>query len=156
MITLNKDQENASNKVVDFIEGRLDIPYFTLTGGPGTGKTVMLKEALSRTNKYLFDRSAAAVAHAAKNVISDSFDHCIPCYTVAQWLGMKMVYSDTGETTFKKNRKTVPKLNTSKIAILDEASMINDELYDDIMQIVNDHGIKLIVVGEHVADFKPL
>ena len=148
MITLNKDQEKAADKVVDFIEGRLDIPYFTLTGGPGTGKTVMLKEALSRTNYYMFDRSAAAVAHAAKNVIADSFDNSIPCYTVAQWLGMKMVYSDNGEVTFKKDKKIIPKLNASKIAILDEASMINDELYDEIMQIVKDYGIKLIVVGD--------
>ncbi len=148
MIILNQDQENAAKKIVDFIEGRLDIPYFTLTGGPGTGKTVMLKEALSRTNTFMFDRSAAAVAHAAKNVISDSFDQSIPCYTVAQWLGMKMVYSDTGEVDFKRNKKATPKLNTSKIAILDEASMINDNLYDDIMQIVEERHIKLIVVGD--------
>lgn len=156
MIILNKDQDIAAKKIIDFIEGRLDIPYFTLTGGPGTGKTVMLKEALSRTNSYLFDRSAAAVAHAAKNVICDFFEQSIPCYTVAQWLGMKMVYSETGEINFKRNKKIIPKLNTSKIAILDEASMINDELYDDIMQIVQDYKIKLIVVGEYVADFKPL
>jgi ATP-dependent exoDNAse (exonuclease V) alpha subunit len=148
MITLNKDQEKASDKIIDFIEGRLNIPYFTLTGGPGTGKTVMLRETLSRTNRYLFDRSAAAVAHSAKNVISESFDHSIPCYTVAQWLGMKMVYGDDGEINFKSAKGVTPKLNASRIAILDEASMINDQLYYDIMNIVTNKGIKLIVVGD--------
>jgi len=148
MITLNTDQELAANKIVDFIEGRLDIPYFTLTGGPGTGKTTMLKEALSRTHYHLFDRSAAAVAHAAKNVVCDAFDSSIPCYTVAQWLGQKMIYSENGEITFVKDKKVVPRLKTSKIAILDEASMINDELYDEIMQIVYVNGIKLIALGD--------
>ncbi len=148
MITLNEDQKYASNLIVDFIENRLDVPYFTLTGGPGTGKTLMLKETLSRTNYYLFNRSAAAVAHAAKNVICESFDHTIPCYTVAQWLGMQMIYTETGGTKFKKNKKIIPKLRTSKIAILDEASMINDALYNNIMEIVQNYDIKLIVVGD--------
>lgn len=156
IIKLNKDQEITSEKIINFIEGDENIPYFTLTGGPGTGKTVMLKETLSKTSFYSFDRSAAAVAHAAKNVICDSFGGSIPCYTVAQWLGMKMIYKDSGEIAFKKNKNTVPKLKTSKIAILDEASMINDELYNGIMQIVQDYKIKLIVVGENVADIKPL
>jgi hypothetical protein len=148
MITLNQDQEVAANQIVDFIEGRLDIPYFTLTGSPGTGKSFILKEALSRTSEYTFNRSAAAVAHAAKNVLSDFFDDSIPCYTVAQWLGMKMIYSDTGEITFKRDKKGDAKLLNSKIAVLDEASMIDDELYDEIMQIVYDRNIKLITIGD--------
>jgi len=152
---LNKDQENAANKIVDFIEGRLDLPFFTLTGGPGSGKSYMIREALSRTSMYMFDRSAAAVAHAAKNVISEAFDHSIPCYTVAQWLGMRVSYSDTGEIIFKRDKKSVAKLKAYKLAILDEASMISDELYDEIMQIVINHGIKLITIGD-VSQLSPV
>ena len=148
MIKLNTDQEKAANKIVDFIEGRLKLPFFTLTGAGGTGKTVLLREALLRTNFYMFERSAAAVAHAAKNVICESFEDSIPCYTVAQWLGLKMTYNDAGEIQFKKNSKSVPKLADCKIAILDEASMINDYLYDSIMGIVQENDIKLIVVGD--------
>ena len=66
---LNDEQEKVAKKIVDFIEGRYDAPFFTLVGAAGTGKTFMLKEALARTNYYQFDRSAAAVSHAAKNVI---------------------------------------------------------------------------------------
>lgn len=148
MIVLNEDQEKAAEKIVDFIEGKLDIPHFTLTGGPGTGKTVMLKEALSRTHRYIFDRSAAAVAHAAKNVLSNAFEESIPCYTVAQWLGMKMSYSTDGDIVFKSDGKIIPKLTASKIAILDEASMINDSLYYEIMNIVHRKNIKLIIIGD--------
>lgn len=148
MIKLNNDQEAAAHDIKDFIDGKLDIPYFTLTGGPGTGKTFMLKEALRRTHSFLFDRSAATVSHAAKNVISEAFNHSIPCYTVAQWLGMKMVYYETGEIAFKPDKYTVPKLVSSRVAILDEASMINDDLYNEIMKLVINHRLKLIVVGD--------
>jgi ATP-dependent exoDNAse (exonuclease V) alpha subunit len=155
MITLNEGQEKAAEKIIDFIEDRLDLPYFTLTGAPGTGKTFMLKEALNRTFAYQFERSAAAVAHAAKNVLSNAFDDSISCYTVAQWLGQRMMYSDTGEIIFKKDAKGVPKLINSRIAILDEASMINDSLYMDIMQLVTKFRIKLLVVGD-VAQLPPV
>ena len=147
-ITLNQDQEEASKKIIDFIEGRLDLPYFTLTGGPGTGKSLMLKETLSRTPTYSFDRSAAAIAHAAKNVLDNFFDSSIPCYTVAQWLGQKMKYTEDGEVVFIKDPKGIPKLSTTRLALLDEASMINDDTYDTIMNIVQQHNIKLIAIGD--------
>jgi len=147
-VKLNKDQEKAANNIVDFIEGKLDLPFFTLTGAPGTGKSFMLKEALLRTNKFMFDRCAATIAHSAKNVLNEMLDSSIPCFTVAQWLGLRMNYSDNGEILFVKSKKAIAQLANYKIAILDEASMINDDLFNDIMHIVNLHGIKLIVVGD--------
>jgi len=147
-VKLNKDQEEAANNIVDFIEGKLDLPFFTLTGAPGTGKSFMLKEALLRTNKFMFDRCAATIAHSAKNVLNEMLNHSIPCYTVAQWLGLRMNYNDNGEILFVKSKKAITQLANYKIAILDEASMINDDLFNDIMHIVNLHGIKLIAVGD--------
>jgi hypothetical protein len=148
MITLNEGQEKAAENIVDFIEGRYDAPFFTLTGAGGTGKSVMLKEALSRTNYYMMNRSAAAVAHAAKNVICEAFDNSIPCYTVAQWLGLKMTYDNDGNILFKPDKRSLVRLEDSYIAILDEVSMINDDLYNRIMSIVKRNRIKLIVVGD--------
>jgi len=148
MIKLNKDQEEAAEKIIDFVEGKYDVPFFTLAGAAGTGKSVMLKEALSRTNIHIFDRSAAAVSHAAKNVICDSFHKSIPCFTVAQWLGLRMSYGTNGEILFTSNRKAPVRLKEYKIAVLDEASMVSDYLYNEIMNIVNIHKIKLISVGD--------
>ncbi len=147
-MTLNKEQEEAAEDIVKFINGDLDIPYFTLTGSPGTGKSYMLKEALRRANRHMFDRSAAAIAHSAKNVLNEMLGNSIPCYTVAQWLGMKMTYDNIGNILFKQHKSSYPILKDSRVAVLDEASMINDELYNSIMQIVTDKGIKLIAVGD--------
>ena len=148
MIKLNEDQEKAAEKMLDFIEGRLDLPYFTLVGPAGTGKSYILNETLNRTWEHLFERSAATISHAAKNILENFFKESIPCYTVAQWLGLRMRYTDNGEVIFSRDLKAEPKLKSCKIAILDEASMVSDDLYNDIMNIVNQHKIKLITIGE--------
>jgi len=145
---LNEDQEKAANDIKDFIENPSSLDYFTLTGAPGTGKSFMLNEVLTRTNSHLMNRSAAAVAHAAKNVLQETFSNDVPCFTVAQWLGLRMSYSDDGTVMFKPNKKAYKQLSNSKIAILDEASMIDDDLYTQIMQVVHRHNIKLIAVGD--------
>ena len=80
MIKLNEDQEVAVRKIKDFLNGKLDIPYFTLTGAGGTGKTLSLRYALENHNNV----TGAAIAHSAKNVLNKSFEDSIECYTVAQ------------------------------------------------------------------------
>jgi len=59
-----------------------------------------------------------------------------------------MQYADNGDILFKPDLRTQKALSLYKYAILDEASMINDGLYDDIMMLVKQHNIKLIVVGD--------
>lgn len=80
MITLNEDQEFAIDKIRKFLDGKLNIPYFTLSGAGGTGKTLSLKYALEGYKGI----TGAAIAHSAKNVLNDSFNRTIDCYTVAQ------------------------------------------------------------------------
>jgi len=155
MNILNDDQKEAADKIVDFIENDTDLEYFTLTGAPGTGKSFMLNEVLKRTSKFYLTRSAATVAHAAKNVLQDMFTEDIKCFTVAQWLGLRLKYADNGDIMFSPNKKAFKTLIDSDLAILDEASMINDELYDSIMNIVRRNNIKLIVVGD-VAQLPPV
>lgn len=145
---LNPGQEAAAEQIVDYLSGKIDKPYFTLSGGPGTGKTFMIKEAISRAKISIERTSAAAIAHAAKNVLKDSLHKDLACFTVAQWLGMKMQYDDLGNTVFKQDKFAAKYLTAYKVGILDEASMIHDELYYQILSIIEELGIKLIVVGD--------
>ena len=59
-----------------------------------------------------------------------------------------MTYSDNGDVDFISDFKSVQRLKYYKIAVLDEASMVNDYLYNQIMSIVKTNNIKLIVVGD--------
>jgi frataxin-like iron-binding protein CyaY len=147
-LILNQGQEQAAGKVVKFVQGKLDIPFFTLTGDPGTGKTAMLKEAISRSGIPLTYVSGAAVAHAAKNVLKTALGGRIPCFTVAQWAGLKMTYNDQGEIFFKPSPKAYRHMNDYNVLMLDEASMIDDWLFNIIMREVSINRLKLIAIGD--------
>ena len=155
-IILNDGQEQAAKGIIAYLNGDLDLPYYTLSGGPGTGKTTMLMEAIRRSNIPLNMISGATIAHAAKNVLEGSFNKELKCFTVAQWLGLKMVYDDLGSIQFKSSPKSRKRIKDYKIHILDEASMMDDELYNNTMHEVVSGRLKLIVVGRNIADVKPL
>jgi ATP-dependent exoDNAse (exonuclease V) alpha subunit len=150
MIDLTKDQEQAKESLLKFLhEPHPERPYFVLTGAAGTGKTAMLNNTLTELHDWNYeDRTAAAIAHTAKNVLKDSLSDNVDCYTVAQWLGLIMNYDALGNIQFTKGGKLGPRLPNYDLAILDEASMINDALFDDITGIIGDRDIKLIVVGD--------
>ena len=148
---LNKEQEQAAEAMTKFLmDPSYEKPYFVLTGAAGTGKTTMLKEVL-RALPYpntLFARTAAAVAHAAKNVLIQSLDGSLDFFTVAQWLGLNMNYTEDGEIIFTPSKRSNVRLKHYDLAILDEASQINDELYHQIVNVVQQRKIKLIVLGD--------
>ena len=148
---LTDEQAKAADAMLDFLTNPFNVkPYFVLTGAAGTGKTTMLKEVLKQLpfpNPYIA-KSAAAVAHAAKNVLMQSLGHGLEYYTVAQWLGLNMNYTEDGKVIFTPSRRSNPRLKYQNLAILDEASMINDQLYHQITNMVNQHNIKLIVLGD--------
>ncbi len=148
MIQLNEGQTEAVEKMVDFLKGNSDLPFFTLSGAGGTGKTVSIKYAIQQAQVPHVLTSGATIAHAAKNVLESSLPPRIHCYTVAQWLGMRMNYELDGTISFKPDTRASKALNMYRYAILDEASMINDDLYDSIMAAVVANNIKLIVVGD--------
>ena len=155
MIQLNEGQQEAVDKMVKFLIEDTEKPFFTLSGAGGTGKTVSIKYAIEQAKIPHIFTSGATIAHSAKNVLSASLPQSIHCYTVAQWLGLRMNYELDGSITFKPDRLASKSLSMYKYAILDEASMINDELFDDIMGIISNRKIKLIVLGD-VAQLPPV
>lgn len=148
MIKLNKDQETAAQALVTYLTTDTEELFFSLTGDPGTGKTFMLKEALNRSKIDLTKVTGATIAHAAKNVLKSALQSEINCFTVAQWLGLKMQYEKDGTIIFKPDKRAVKHIQQYEFAILDEASMINDELFKLILKEVIDNNIKLIIVGD--------
>lgn len=145
---LNDDQKEAARRIKSF----LSIPAsagksFTLTGGPGTGKTFMLKEVLE---DYKGSIQGATVSHAAKNILQDSIGDRVKCITLAKLLGLKQSISDDGAIRFiKSNSKQKTSLiGDSKLLVIDEVSQIEDDIYDIIMNEAKALGVKVIAVGD--------
>jgi hypothetical protein len=147
-ITLNPDQTLASAKIHDFLKD----PFtkggvFTLTGGPGTGKTFMLRDLLK---EYKGDVQAATVSHAAKNILQESLGDGVKCTTISKSLGFGPKILSEGDIKFLPKGKPgeVGTLKNCKIFVIDEVSQIDDELHDMIMSQVLSYGLRVIAVGD--------
>lgn len=148
---LNESQREAADSIGQFLNSETTRSRsFTLTGGPGTGKTFMLRAALK---EYSHGKTVicATISHAARNVLSDALADEYPCYTIAQLLGLSMRINETdGSYFFVESKGAFKKIEEARnaILVLDEVSMIDDELYHQIMRQVYALDIKCIAVGD--------
>lgn len=149
VVTLNADQDRAAKLIKNFIQDKSTAGCcFTLTGGPGTGKTFMLREVLKN---YVGTVQGATVSHAAKNVLQESLGSRVECTTLAKLLGLNQSISDDGEVKFvqdKTGRQQSQIGKGPKLLIIDEVSQIPDPIFETIMHEINVHGVKLIAVGD--------
>lgn len=138
---LNKGQKEGYKKIDNFLKSNRKI--FVLTGRAGTGKTTLLK-TLKNNSRYL-TLYGATISHQAKSILSRSIGKQ-NTYTVASLLGIKL-NEETGE--FVKDPKTIPSIRYIKsgILIIDECSMINKKLMEEIIDKSN-YNVKIIFVGD--------
>ena len=146
---LNADQKAAALKIQMFIEDpKTAGKVFTLTGGPGTGKTFMLRTIL---DGYKGTVQAATVSHAAKNILQESLGDRVECVTLARLLDLNMNISDDGTIKFirptGKNAKP-SQIGARKLLILDEVSQIEDFIYDMIVYEAAFAKVRIIAVGD--------
>ena len=146
---LNEEQEEAKEFIIDYIHQERNYkPFITISGPGGSGKTFMLKYALREVNPATI--LGSTISHFAKKVLRDNLGVQFKTVTVAAMLGMKVDYdSETGDLTMvkrttKSGKPITPLIANFDIIIIDEASMIDDKLFDYIMSF----GKKVIAVGD--------
>lgn len=153
---LNADQQQAVKAVAAFIVGP-DKEYF-LTGRPGVGKTFTTEELVKvllptlenyeqamgknvRTKKQLFLTSTTNKAAA---VLSEQTG--MAATTIHSFLGVVPQNNlTTGRTTLKKTNNW--QVHFDKIIFVDEASMVDNGLYQLIQEATND-SCKIIYIGD--------
>jgi len=148
LLKLNAEQIKAVEVINTYLKSDNTKKYITISGPGGSGKTFMLKEALKKHNpQYIL---GTTISHFAKKVLSESLGSNFRVTTVAAMLGMTVDYDDeTGEMlmvqrTDKKGKPIIPLISSYDIIIIDEASMIDDKLYNIILS----YGKKIIAVGD--------
>jgi len=146
---LNEEQILAAVVIINFLKGSdPDKKFITISGPGGSGKTYMLKEALKGFNPdYIL---GSTISHFAKKVLGESLGTNFRVTTVAAMLGMTVAYDDeTGAMLMvqrrnKDGKHIIPMISSYDIIIIDEASMIDDTLFDIILS----YGKKIIAVGD--------
>ena len=160
-ITVNPQQLKALQNVANFIDSvvrgnvtDVDISY-TLAGYAGTGKTTITKFILQYLNKKGKNYEICSPTHRAKEVLSDATGE--KARTLAQVLGLSAGvelenFNLQDKIFVAKNKDKVP---SGGILVIDEASMINDALYKEVIQIASKKGTKVLFIGDD-GQLKPV
>jgi hypothetical protein len=152
---LNDDQQKAVDAVSAFIVGA-DKEFF-LTGGPGVGKTFTTRElatilpsilkaynvSMGKKNTNM-DLVLTSTTNKAAAVLSEHTG--LRAVTIHSFLN---VIPDTDYTTGKTNlrRTSNYRVHTNCMIFIDEASMIDRDLYQILMEATDDT-CKIIYIGD--------
>lgn len=161
---LNDGQKKAFVGLIKFIRDPEDYEGVVLKGYAGTGKTYLIKTFVEYITKAYPHRGIAVTAPTNKavkvlsrgsvfqeNVFSTSHSNQnkITYGTIHSLLNLKQHIDDKGVITFKpakKKDKNKKSLGSFKYLIVDEASMLNNELYECIKE--NRKDVVVIYMGD--------
>jgi exodeoxyribonuclease-5 len=156
----NKGQREAIDQIVDFLES--PEKTFLLTGKGGTGKTTIVRKIVETLgqNKEGYGYAkvlAIAPSHKAKKVLDKSLktDGKYPdrtqvqTKTIASALAIKLdeVTGEFGPDTFARNKGDIPISDKADLVIIDETSMVSDEMYEEILKFAHSKS-KIIFMGD--------
>ena len=133
-ITFNDDQKDA-------IKGSIKNNFFMISGGPGTGKTTIIK-AIVEILKDMYDLTSenfallAPTGRASKRMMESVH---APAYTIHKFLKWN---KETGTFQIDEYNKTY-----EDIIIVDESSMIDIFLFSSLLKGLKGT-VKLILVGD--------
>lgn len=150
MIILNSDQAAANKKITDwFFNGTKQV--FVLTGYAGTGKTALLKHTVLNSLNLIADESAAFVTPTGK-AATVLIKNGVPACTVHRLIYQTQTVEQEIEVNGKKTkieklsfrrRESIDK--AIKLIVLDEASMVSDDMLWDILNF----GVKVLLCGDN-------
>lgn len=141
----NEGQTKALDLLNDFIKS--DEKVFLLQGKGGTGKTTIIKKLLQQLPSS--DVLGIAPSHKAVKVLKKSINNNdIKTRTLASALAIKL---DENTGNFEKDlwarkQNDIP-INKANYIIIDEASMISDDLLNEILEWVKPNA-KIILMGD--------
>lgn len=148
-----KDQANAYNDIIEFINNDFNINDFTraLVGPAGTGKTYLVN-ALIRNCKLSYSViGLSAPTHKACRVLAESIKGTTcKIITLQSALGLRLNFDvekfDINNPPFDPKGKI--KIKDMELFIVDEASMINKGLKTFLERVCKSNCCKILYIGD--------
>lgn len=144
---LTDGQAIALSKILDFLQTPTQTP-FLLQGYAGTGKTFLTQLVLDYCEKHNLKVILAAPTNKAAKVLSQQSNE--EAITIARLLGIRpKINKETGKEVYLRDPEAkTPNLENYHLVILDEASMIGEELFKLIAQEFSLFGPKFLFLGD--------
>lgn len=153
--TLNKDQKEAFDKLRDFIYDKQDDDIYVLKGWAGTGKTycvsVLVRYVLDviYPDKNWYKIAVTGPTNKSVRVIKKSTgirNTRVVFQTIHKMLGLTERITPDGQQEFVNQGDFVPQIQKTKLLIIDEVSMLNDDLFHEIIKYRD--RVKIICMGD--------
>lgn len=149
--TLNEGQRMLFDSLVRFINTP-DVEYFTVEGYAGTGKTYTISKFVSTITSPV---AVTAPTNKAVKVLADNGDingKHVDYSTIHKLLALKLEYKygkrgEIPKQILVRNPMADPSVNEYSVIILDEASMLNMEIFNMLHQEKN-QSVKIIFMGD--------
>lgn len=146
-VSLGEDQQAAFDAIKKFLKTKE--VAFSLCGSAGTGKSTMIKTVVDYIRKLKIPYVLCAPTHKAKLVLSNVADE--ECLTLHKLLSLSpqidILHLDFNDLKFQSS-KLNPEMPLNGILICDEASMINDDLFDLLISKCKQYKDKIIFVSD--------
>ena len=160
---LNKGQTDAFQEIVDHLENP-EHEALVLKGYAGTGKTFLVKRIMeyiiystddkkiaigAPTNKavsvlYTNSMSSGMNGYVFENLFN--MDARVTYSTIHKLLGLKEIITDDGQQLFEMDSINNSRLSDYSYLIVDEVSMLDDKICNDIMKFSKK--LKIIFMGD--------
>lgn len=144
---LNEQQIEVINQIDEFINSPLE-KTMTVSGWAGTGKTTLM-EIVSKRYWFSHKIHFAATTHKAAGVLKSKVGKSVS--TVNSLFGINVEVDMDGENfdaSKKKNTKGDEKLTRNSIVIIDEASMLSESNYEEVLESCDYYNAKVIFIGD--------
>ncbi|MEL6319152.1 MAG: AAA family ATPase [Cyanobacteria bacterium J06626_14] len=160
-ITLTTQQWQVLQELEVFINGQSKLHL--LTGYAGTGKTTLLQALIKSMRESGDRRPIVLTAHSNKatkvlSKMAERWNLDVDALTCCKLLGLRPeIDTETGKQVFKPDREGENRFNRYRLVVVDEASMINEEMWlllTNAVSTLHDH-TQILFVGD-IAQLPPI
>jgi len=145
-----EEQYDAFQEILNFCNTPFGGIYL-VTGVAGTGKTYLTTKIVTELKAE--NILVTAPTHKAVKVLQSECNinfHKVKFATVHSALGLREKIDGHGTVTFEPEPNAQHKIEKANYMIVDEASMLHDQLFDMLAKYVEKHNLKIIMVGDPV------
>lgn len=151
---LNEDQKDTINTISAFMESKLDT--LTVSGSAGCGKTTIIGIVVSYLIHKPYNFVLCAPTHKAKDILHRATEFEV--ITIHKLLSLKPnveIEKFNAKDLKFIDKKVTEHMPYKGVIIIDESSMINDELYNLIIKRASEYQSKVIFIGDS-AQLQPV